>query len=51
MAPHKRSKRTIIIHRNVDAKNEQADIFEMRKTINMHLTTQKAPPNFRIAGI
>jgi hypothetical protein len=49
--PPKRSERTIIIHRNVDAKNEQADIFEMRKTINMYLTTQKAPPNFRIAGI
>ncbi len=49
--PPKRSERTIIIHRNVDAKNEQADIFEMRKTINMYLTTQKAPTNFRIAGI
>jgi hypothetical protein len=49
--PPKRSERTIIIHRNVDEKNEQADIFEMRKTINMYLTTQKAPPNFRIAGI
>jgi hypothetical protein len=49
--PPKRSERTIIIHRNADAKNEQADIFEMRKTINMYLTTQKAPSNFRIAGI
>jgi hypothetical protein len=49
--PPKKSERTIIIHRNADAKNEQADIFEMRKTINMYLTTQKAPTNFRIAGI
>ena len=49
--PPKKTERTIVVHRNSEEVNTEADIHHMRDTINNILRHNKAPTNLHISGI
>ena len=49
--PAKRMERTIVVHRLSEAINEEADLLQMRDTINNILCHKKAPSKITVSGI
>src|SRR5205807_4463224 len=49
--PAKRMERTIVVHRSSEMVNEEADLLQMRDTINNILRHKKAPSKITVSGI
>jgi hypothetical protein len=50
-SPVKRMKRTMIVHRSTNARNNETDIYHMRETINTYLNKATACASLTITGI